>query len=849
MIALKRSLSLLLAVLLAVSATGYIFAAEPMAEDDVYVLNYGVPDDDYTGPNMHYFSPYTIDYVYEDVANWSQIFVFSLYNTTNGEVVPAYCVDIKVGAQENSRYRRLNLEDSTYASTAAGQLRAIVMNGFYLPPIAGETAEQHNERAKQKLKELGEACGVPDLTVGEAVSGTQCAIWQAVHGPILHYTDFFRSFYSTKMPSAYLYYDLCNEERTNGHVTLSYGRPTAECDANINDRITAVYEYLLDLEPTAATSRVASAASFVKLSEPVLHANGDGTYDMDVTTTVDVDMEYGDYLTVYAKLGDYTSAGVSLHNGSQTITVTLEDVPQEFATEEVTLFIEGAQTISDVVLYDAYGEREASQTMIGMDHSRLPVKASVVATASERILHFYKSAKEYAGNGSYIRRPLEGIIFDIYHVASMSDYLDGTVILPDAKDYAYPDVSDYEVITDANGRATINFTQHGLPDGMYLIVERKHPAIEKPVDPFYIMMPGISADGTGYEYEITLQPKNQVKDEVDIEKDVTSIGNDESTVDAYEYHTWIIGATIPGDIADGKYFGISDVLDNRLDYLGNMGIFVESLDGQTVKKHLIPDVDYKLTVEDVDSLSEGKPSDRFVVEINEMGMDKIAAAVGSDNFENYMIRIYFEAQINANAKAGERIENQATLQYVNSVNFQFTVKSDKPVVYMGGVNLRKVDGKNPDQTLGGAVFEVYRPATNAEIMGKVDLVKLDGVDALVVQESFYDNPAMEGSKVTTVTTGENGEATIYGLAFGTYYLVETQAPEGYNKLSKPQRIEIDENSHTEAGVIIVENTAGAVLPTTGGMGTGIFTVTGTVLVAMSCLLLWLKKRQDAFNAE
>ena len=83
-----------------------------MAEDDVYVLNYGVPDDDYTGPNMHYFSPYTIDYVYEDVANWSQIFVFSLYNTTNGEVVPAYCVDIKVGAKENSHYRRLNLEDT-----------------------------------------------------------------------------------------------------------------------------------------------------------------------------------------------------------------------------------------------------------------------------------------------------------------------------------------------------------------------------------------------------------------------------------------------------------------------------------------------------------------------------------------------------------------------------------------------------------------------------------------------------------------------------------------------------------------------------------------------------------------
>ena len=122
--------------------------------------------------------------------------------------------------------------------------------------------------------------------------------------------------------------------------------------------------------------------------------------------------------------------------------------------------------------------------------------------------------------------------------------------------------------------------------------------------------------------------------------------------------------------------------------------------------------------------------------------------------------------------------------------------------------------------------------------------------ALTLVFSMIPSVAVQAATSGDYTyTVENGEATIYGLAFGTYYLVETQAPEGYNKLSKPQRIEIDENSHTEAGVIIVENTAGAVLPTTGGMGTGIFTVTGTVLVAMSCLLLWLKKRQDAFNAE
>ena len=849
---LKRCLSLLLALLMMVSAVGVAFAAE---DDDlsVYVLHHNVPDDSYDGPNLQYFSPYVTDFIFDGEPSYIQSNIFSLYNTVTGEVVPAYCTDIKVGAFPDKRYRRLNLEDSTFAASAAGQLRAIMLEGFYIVPISGESMEDHAQRVEQKLQELGAACGVTDLTIGEAISGTQTAIWQAAHGATLNYTDFVRTIYTTKMPSATKYYDLCNAERENGHIdyTVSnYGKVTLDpdSDARINARIKAVYDYLLSLKPVAPTEQTVSAASFTKLSEPEVISNEDGTCDVRVNVTVDVDMKPQDYLTLIAKLDTVSSEGVALHDGTQTVTVTLKNVPADIAGGDVTLSIDGMQTTYDVALYDAYGDRETAQTMIGVDNSQLPVHASVVAT-TDRIIHFYKTTKVATGTGSYKRHPLEGITFAIFFVATMDDYMSGAVELPKPTEYDYPDIAEHIVTTDSNGRASINLTQRGLPDGVYLIVERAHPAIKAPVEPFYVMMPTTNAEGTGFEYEITLKPKNDVKGTVHIEKDVTSIGNDETTVDAYENHTWIIGTTIPEDIADGKSYVISDTLDSRLDYLGNLKVNVETKDGATVVATLSPDKDYVLNVSDADSLSEGKPSDSFTVSLTAQGMDKIAESLGSNAFDGYMLRVYYDAQINSNAEAGVEIPNQATLNYVNSVNFKFEVESDLPVVYTGGANLLKVDAQDHAIVLGGAMFEVYRPASEEEVIAGENLVRIDGISALLVKGSFFDNASMAGSKVTTVTTDADGRATIYGLAYGSYYLVETKSPDGYNRVGKPQAFTIDAASHTEENVIVVENVAGAVLPTTGGVGTQVFTLSGMVLIAVSCALLWLKKRQDAFVAE
>lgn len=845
---LNKIMAVMLSLLLFVLSCSVVSAEDIYVAADPYVYDHGVAGDGYDGPKYQYFSPYLTDYVYDNVASYIQCNVFSLYNTVSGEVVPAYCTDIKIGAYNGNKYRRLNLEDSTYASTVAGHLRAIVRNGFYLVPSPNESMEEHEIRVNAKLKSIGDAAGVTDLTIGEAISATQIAIWRTAHGSRLEFTDFFRTIYTTKMPSLTKYYDLCHEERINGHVnytTSTYGQVIldSENEAWINSRIQAVYEYLMSLDPIPASQLVVSPYSFTALNKPVVTQNTNGTFDVTVTASVNVHMEMGDNLTLSAVLDDTHFNSTELIDGEQTVSLTISGVSEELAYNDVTLAIDGNQTITDVVLYEALGGRDTSQSMIGADYSRTPVHAQVIASDS-RILNFYKTSLVSSADGSQKRVPLEGIVFDIYFVADMQDYISGNVVLPEPEQYTTSGRADFTIATDSSGRGSINFTQHGYPDGVYLVIEREHPAIISPIEPFYVVLPRTDSDGL-YEYEVTVQPKNDVKGSVYIDKDIGSLGTNGASADAYSKNSWIITTNIPEDISNGKSFVITDIFDNRLDYVGNLIVNIENSDGSEVFYSLVENSDYILTVNDVDSLAEDKPSDSMKIELTHEGMSQIAQVIGSNNYSDYIFRIHVDTQINANAEMGNEIPNSAVIKYVNSVNFEFEVESDKTVVYTGGVNLLKVDSKNPNKHLSGAEFELYRVATAEEIASNVDgITNISGVVAPVIKVSFFDNPAMHGDKVTSVTSNENGEVAIYGIAYGNYYLVETKAPDGYNLMGNANEITINELSHTYENVIVIENVGGAVMPHTGGIGTTVFTVSGIILMLVAGILLVLNNCKE-----
>ncbi len=830
----KKAVSFVLAVLtvlsvVAASLFSVAFAADAVTENTTYVLN----RDGNGEPLYRYQSPCMIGYDLNNQYGGNgvpiQAFIYTMYNSLTGEHFPTYCGDIHITAVQGTDYRRLNLEDSSFSASSAGKIRAILQNGFYIIPIDGETDADHAARVSAKTAELAAASGAEGLTTGEAIAATQAAIWQIIHGPELSFPKFCRYVFN---PTNTKYGSLC-----------SYNELRYKNNALINSTIETAFNYLISLNPVAATEKTVSPASFTDLNDPVFTENADGSYDISVTTTVDVEIKAADTLTLTAQLNEVYTASVELVNGEQTLTLTLHNVPAALISEDITLAISGYQTSKGYFFFDAVGDRRASQSMVGYDDSRLPVYASVLA-AEDRILNINKTANVAIGNDSFAKKPLSNIAFDIFPVATMDEYLSGAVTLPDATEYQYPAIADYTLTTDENGKASMNFLHQGLPDGVYLVVEHPHPSIVAPIEPFYLYVPSTDP-ATGEDlYEITIKPKNEVKGGVHIEKDVISVGNDSSTLNAYEKHTWIIGSTIPEDIATGQSYVITDTLDNRLDYLGNLVVVLEkSGDGAVLA--LGADTDYILTVNDVDSTAGTKPSDYFKLELTANGMSKIANTIGDNSFNSYMLRVYFEAQINANAEMGTEIPNSAELSYINSVSFEFTAKSDEPVVYTGGINLLKVDSENENLTLSGAVFELYRTATQEEV-GANDprLTEIAGVVGKVIKVSFYDNAAMQGEKASSVITGIDGKASFYGLAYGKYFLVETKAPAGYNLLGAPIELIVDATSHSDENLVTVKNDSGVALPTTGGIGTTVFTLSGILFICLGCVLLYLKRKNE-----
>lgn len=160
------------------------------------------------------------------------------------------------------------------------------------------------------------------------------------------------------------------------------------------------------------------------------------------------------------------------------------------------------------------------------------------------------------------------------------------------------------------------------------------------------------------------------------------------------------------------------------------------------------------------------------------------------------------------------------------------------------IKVLKVDMVNTSIHLDGVKFELYADeACTKQITKNASGTDLGGTETI---------DGVEHKAV--LTTDANGEISLGALVKGTYYLREIKPKAGYIMLSENIVINILDDkvkygtSMTEAesaeGIytVVVRNSAGVALPNTGGPGTRLFTILGSILVFGAGALLWRRRR-------
>ncbi|MBQ8164517.1 MAG: SpaH/EbpB family LPXTG-anchored major pilin [Clostridia bacterium] len=807
--------------------------------------------EEYSSKQLSYALPHAMQYDLLDpstgtmTTRLSETNVFHLVDTVKVAAGPAageegtpyaslwaYCTDNSVPVdQAGANYRRVNLEDSTYYDdVASGRIRAVVMNA--VPVMEAADLQSAVNAWLEANKGAGNYTALTDLTASEAALATQAAIWQIANSDAFNATD---PYGATSDMTAY-------EAAIRSMVV--WEEPISPWDTasdNTKANVKAVFDYLCSLDPVDASANVVSDSTINITSATT--AEGVTTVNFTTDATVGAD----DELVATVFVGEEkVSLALTAENVDDTHTVAVS------GEGDVRVEINGYQTAEDVFLYDAEGDRTTSQTLVGYSNSSMPVHAEAT-TAPERVLNIWKytpATVQNPGDGTEQEvadtyTPLANVQFAIFKVCTIDEYLDGTVDLNTIP--SEEEIATYAVIpnqiatitTDENGFATHSFG-YGEEDGIYLIVELPNAAVTAPIDPFFVSIPMSNEDNTDTLYTVNVYPKNDTAfEEPVIDKDVTEITNKSDTFDVNDAHTWIIQTSIPNDIVDALKYSVTDTLDTRLTYVEDSVVvklaqLTDAANAETVT--LEKNTDYTLTVTTVDGVTT------ITVDLTEKGMDAIAAAVG-DDYANYEVRVYIDTVINETADLGVIIPNSATINYENAIGFDFSVEvkeEDKPEVHTGGLQISKVN--DDGEVLADATFKIVRAATEAEIADEsIEKIEIGGVSYVYVD--FYATSDMSGEKVYEVTTDENGNAIIFGLAYGDYKIIETVAPTGYNLLRDPVDVAIGETSHLDENSVEVVNINKFTLPSTGGIGTTIFTVTGLILIGAAVVLIVISKKK------
>lgn len=468
------------------------------------------------------------------------------------------------------------------------------------------------------------------------------------------------------------------------------------------------------------------------------------------------------------------------------------------------------------------------QTKVGGNSQEHTANVALVkgdASVQLTIHKFYGAAGIEPNNGTIqdIKKPpLEGVPFDIYKVEGVDLttnagwktaaelYKTNITVANNEPSIAGKNLTFVKTVTSgADGTAT--FTQpNGV--GVYVVVENLSKVTQKgtgtnadktvvyknegstksevpvaevtPAKPFLVTLPMTEpVNKQSWMYDVHVYPKNQsdtITKEVKDEGTVTFGGNaSPTTLGGAANHE--VTYTITSSITDGseplgKYV-IYDEIDPRVDVTA---IDLKLSDGTA----LVCGTDYDIKIAgnavECDKIANANPKNGKV-EIAFKDTDAATDGVQLGKLEadrNNDVVTTIKVKVNDEGAKGI-IENTASFipnKPWEESNPGKTIPSNPVESRYGDLKINKVDAKEPNTKLDGAVFSIFKAGKD----GKCD-------DADVKADPLY----------TGVTTANGGTATVKGLQASDWYdgkaqtakqgycLVETKAPDGYNLLAEP----------------------------------------------------------------
>lgn len=394
--------------------------------------------------------------------------------------------------------------------------------------------------------------------------------------------------------------------------------------------------------------------------------------------------------------------------------------------------------------------------------------------------------------------------------------LEGTAVQDFAEDFTAYALTNSLTATKTSGKITSavkDYTFDSLAYGYYLVYQTGTKELQSSL---------VSVDKAGVT-------------EVDLKGEAPSITKDAQntggvSIDSVEIGQivkYVITGTIPDTTGYDQYqYIIHDTLTDGLDFVDQNGT-------EPTNENYTVSVQIGSTDGTQQSATLSGDDKRT------MELDLSQWIIGNQASKGQTFTVTYYAKVNSSAVV--TTNNNASLEYGNDPDNTTTTTPVQEKTPTFPLQIKKF--ANGVEYLEGATFRIYR--SEADAQGNQNAIAVTGSNG-----SYTVNPVQTGEGLSydmvsaSADVGTGFNLKLNGLAAGDYWIVETDAPEGYNGVTAPIKVTVtasadndvnnwtiskNDNAETDK-VIDIENSTGSILPGTGGMGTILFTVIGVALV-------------------